>query len=70
MLKIFDISLTDKISLHFGEESSWYLIPTICFQKLDLRSICSLNYVEYLFAIKWLKVSCGIVIKTSLNKSN
>ena len=64
-MKNHNILLTDKISLHFGEESSWYLIPTICFQKLDLRSICSLNYVEYLFAIKYLKVSCGIVIKTN-----
>ena len=65
-MKNHNISLTDKISLHFGEESSWYLIPTICFQKLDWRH----NYGTYLFAIKWLKVSCGIVIKVPLNKSN
>jgi hypothetical protein len=35
MLKNYDIILTKKISLHFGEEPLFYLIPTIGFQKLD-----------------------------------
>lgn len=67
MLKNCDILLTDKISLHLGEEHMWYLIPTFCFQKLDWRTITKDNYVTYLFAIKWLKVSCGIVIKKPLS---
>ena len=63
MLKNYDFTITSKCSVHFGEEASWYLIPTICFQKLDWRH----NYGTYLFAIKWLKVSCGIVIKIRRN---
>jgi hypothetical protein len=67
MLKNCDILLTDKISLHFGEEAMLYLIPTICFQKLDWRKITEDNHITYLFAIKLLKVSCGIVIKKTIN---
>jgi hypothetical protein len=63
MLKNYDLTITNKISLHFGEESLWYLIPTIGFQKLDWRLITKQNHITYLFAIKWLKVSIGIVIK-------
>ena len=63
MLKNYDFTITSKCSVHFGEEALWYLIPTICFQKLDWRSITKGNYITYLFAIKWLKVSTGIVIK-------
>ena len=63
MLKNYDFTITSKCSVHFGEEALWYLIPTICFQKLDWRSITKDNYITYLFAIKCLKVSLGIVIK-------
>ncbi len=63
MLKNRDIRLTNRISLHFGEEGLWYLIPTIGFQKLDWMLITKDTHVTYLFAIKWLKVSLGIVIK-------
>jgi hypothetical protein len=63
VLKNYDFTITNKISLHFGEESLWYLIPTIGFQKLDWRLITGQNHTTYLFAIKWLKVSIGIVIK-------
>lgn len=63
MLKNRDITLTKKISLHIGQESLCYLIPTIGFQKLDWRKITQDNYVTYLFVIKWLNMSCGLVIK-------
>lgn len=63
MLKNYDFTITSKCSVHFGKEALWYLIPTICFQKLDWGSITKDNYITYLFAIKWLKVSIGIVIK-------
>jgi hypothetical protein len=66
MLKNRDVILTSKISLHFGAEALCYLIPTIGVQKLDWREITQDNYMTYLFAIKWLNVSCGIVIKQSL----
>jgi hypothetical protein len=63
MLKNRDITLTKKISLHIGQEPLCYLIPTIGVQKLDWRKITQNNYVTYLFAIKWLNMSCGLVIK-------
>lgn len=62
VLKNYDFTITNKISLHFGAESMWYLIPTIAFQKLDW-TFTGQNHTTYLFAVKWLKVSIGIVIK-------
>lgn len=66
MLKNYDITLTDKISLHFGEEGLCYLIPTIGFQKLDWRKITEDDKITYLFVIKWLNWSAGINIQNKI----
>jgi hypothetical protein len=66
MLKNYDIVLTDKISLHFGEEELCYLIPTIGFQKLDWRKITEDDKITYLFVIKWLNLSAGINIQNKI----
>jgi hypothetical protein len=65
MLKNYNNTITDKISLYFGEEEMWYLIPTIAFQKLDWRKITKQNYISYLFVTKWLSTSLGIIIKVN-----
>jgi hypothetical protein len=66
MLKNYDITLTDKISLHFGEEELCYLIPTIGFRKLDWRKITEDDKITYLFVIKWLNWSAGINIQNKI----
>jgi hypothetical protein len=66
MLKNYDIILTDKISLHFGGEELFYLIPTIGFRKLDWRKITKDNKITYLFVIKWLNWSAGINIQNKI----
>jgi len=66
MLKNYDIILTKKISLHFGEEPLFYLIPTIGFQKLNWRVITKDDKITYLFVIKWLNWSAGINIKNKI----
>lgn len=57
MLKQRDISISKTISIHFGEEATWYLTPTICFNK----SSWDKKYINYFFCIKFLKHSVGIV---------
>jgi hypothetical protein len=57
MLKQRDISISKTISIHFGEEAMWYLTPTICFQRLSWNK----KDTTYLFCIKFLKHSVGIV---------
>jgi hypothetical protein len=66
MLKNYDIILTDKISLHFGGEELFYLIPTIGFKKLDWRVITKDNKITYLFVIKWLNWSAGINVQNKI----
>jgi len=66
MLKNYDIVLTDKISLHFGEEELCYLIPTIGFQKLDWRKTTEDDKITYLFVIKWLNWSAGINVQNKI----
>ena len=66
MLKNYDIILTDKISLHFGGEELFYLIPTIGFRKLDWRVITKDNKITYLFVIKWLNWSAGINVQNKI----
>jgi hypothetical protein len=68
MLKNYDIVLTKKISLHFGEEGLFYLIPTIGFQKLDWRVITKEDEITYLFVIKWLNWSASINFKYKIIK--
>jgi len=63
-----DITLTKKISLHLAEESLFYFIPTIGFQKLDWGEIYKENVITYLFVIKWLKWSASINIRKENRK--
>lgn len=65
MLKNKDISVTDKISLHIAEEAMWYILPTIGFQKMDWSQITEKEKRTYLFVIKWLKASIGVIIENN-----
>jgi hypothetical protein len=57
------IEFKDKISLHFTDENLFYFIPTIAFQKLDWIKFSDKKIVSYLFVIKFLKWSVGILFK-------
>lgn len=61
MLKNKRIELNDKISLHFIDENLFYFIPTIAFQKLDWIKFSDKKIISYLFVIKFLKWSVGIL---------
>ena len=63
----YPFPITNKCSIHIGNNELCYLIPTIGFQKLNWNLITKDNYITYLFAIKWLTLSFGIIIK--INKS-
>lgn len=64
------LKLTKTISLHFGEEDMWYVIPTIGFQRINWDSIISKKEITYLFIIKWLKWSSGILKKINNQQVN
>lgn len=70
MLKNYDITITDKISLHFGQEPLWYLIPTLGYQRLDWRNISADNKISYLFVIKFLNLGVGIVYRKNIKYKN
>jgi len=62
MLKQRDVTINKNISLHFGEEPAWYIIPTIAFHRMNWKGILEKVRFSNLFVIKWLKYSAGIII--------
>lgn len=61
MLKQRDLKITKTISFHSGEEAMWYIIPTIGFQRIHWSGPKGLKEITYMFVIKWLKGSVGII---------
>jgi len=61
MLKQRDLKITKTISFHSGEEAMWYITPTIGFQRIDWAGIIDKKEITYMFVIKWLKGSVGII---------
>jgi len=61
MLKHRDLKITKTISFHSGEEAMWYITPTIGFQRIDWAGIIDKKEITYMFVIKWLKGSVGII---------
>jgi hypothetical protein len=55
---IRDLNITKSISLHTSPENMFYIIPTLCTHKLDMRQ--GFSFISYLLAIKWLNFSVGI----------
>ena len=67
-MKIRNKNITKNIWVSLGPENMFYLVPTLCFHKLDLSHKEYLPttikpYINYLIAIKWLKGSIGINFK-------
>ena len=63
MLKQRNIIISKTISIHSGQESMWYLTPTIGFQRINWGDITDKKEITYMFVIKWFKCSVGIIIK-------
>lgn len=63
MLKQRDFKLSKTISLHLGEEAMWYMVPTFGLQRINWGGINGKKEITYLFVIKWLKGSIGIIKK-------
>jgi len=57
------IEFKDKITLHFTEEDQFNFIPKIGFHKLDWTKFSDKKIISYLFVIKFLKWSVGILFK-------
>jgi hypothetical protein len=57
-MEIRGYNITKNISLHTSPEEMFYIIPTVCTRKLDLRQ--DFSWIAYILAIKWLNFSVGI----------
>ena len=68
-MKIRNKNITKNIWVSLGPENMFYLVPTLCFHKLDLSHkeyLLTKPYISYLIAIKWLKGSIGINFKRNI----